>query len=91
MKSTIYNMYLFRNIFSRKSKDPTKLPDQASAPGWKLFGKVPPKQTAQKDASRISEEYQAKVKICQQSPTRTRKRDIEVLSTTALILENRPM
>ncbi|XP_064629888.1 TBC1 domain family member 14-like isoform X2 [Lineus longissimus] len=80
-----------KNIFSRKSKDAAKLPDQASAPGWKLFGKIPPKQTAEKDARKISEEYQAKVKICQQSPTRTRKRDIEVLSTTALILENRPM
>ena len=75
---------LCRSLFSRKAKETT---DNA---GWKLFGRVPPKNAPQKEPSKIQEEYQAKLKEDQLVASRAKKSDVEVLSTTALILENRP-
>lgn len=59
--------------------------------GWKLFGRIPPKLTPPKHPNQISAEYKAKQQASQLVATRAKKQDIEVLSTTALILENRPM
>ncbi len=75
-----------RSLFSRKGKETS---DNA---GWKLFGRVPPKSAPQptKDPNRIQEEYAARLRETQLAVTRAKKSDVEVLSTTALILENRP-
>ena len=80
----MYNFSACRSLFSRKAKETT---DNA---GWKLFGRVPPKNAPQKEQSKIQEEYQAKLKEDQLVASRAKKSDVEVLSTTALILENRP-
>ncbi|XP_071317972.1 TBC1 domain family member 12-like isoform X2 [Trachinotus anak] len=63
-----------------------------SVPGWKLFGKVPPRQSPSKHTRTIQQEFEAR-----SSPTHhaagqqsRRKVDFEPLSTTALILEHRP-
>ncbi|XP_064601801.1 TBC1 domain family member 12-like isoform X2 [Liolophura sinensis] len=78
------------NLFSRKPKDVNAA--YQSAPGWKLFGRIPPKESEKKDANQVLEDYQAKQKTnTTENYGRTKKQDIEVLSTTALILENRPM
>ncbi|XP_062592371.1 TBC1 domain family member 12-like [Saccostrea cucullata] len=74
--------FLSRGLFSRKSKEEEE--DQ----GWKLFGRVPPKQGVVKPPQQISNEYQQRNAL--QNPNRTKKSDVEVMSTTALILENRP-
>lgn len=71
-----------RGLFSRKSKEEEE--DQ----GWKLFGRVPPKQGVTKPPQQISQEYQQRATL--QNNNRPKKSDIEVMSTTALILENRP-
>lgn len=47
-----------RSLFSRKTKDPVDTSD--SAPGWKLFGRVPPKHTPQKDPDEIKKEYEVR-------------------------------
>ncbi|XP_045190087.1 TBC1 domain family member 12-like [Mercenaria mercenaria] len=79
--------FLSRGIFSRKSKDGSDSEDQ----GWKLFGKIPPKHVSSKNPDQIQNEYKAKHREEQQATNRSKKEDIEVMSTTALILENRPM
>ncbi|XP_044155894.1 TBC1 domain family member 12 isoform X1 [Bufo gargarizans] len=102
--------FFSRNFFSKRSKD-LKSPT-ASAPGWKLFGKVPPRENAQKDCKILQQddssgglssvstpnllntgEYETRTgrtcKALTQS-TRRKKFEIEPLSTTALILEDRP-
>lgn len=102
--------FFTRNFFSKRSKD-LKSPS-ASAPGWKLFGKVPPRENAQKDCKILQQddssgslssvstpnllntgEYEARTgrtcKVPTQS-TRRKKFELEPLSTTALILEDRP-
>uniref|UniRef100_A0A8C2EEM8 TBC1 domain family, member 12b n=1 Tax=Cyprinus carpio TaxID=7962 RepID=A0A8C2EEM8_CYPCA len=69
-----------RNLFSRKQRE------AQSAPGWKLFGKVPLRESPPKDSKTIQQEYEAKV-----SKSGQRKNlEFEPLSTTALILEDRP-
>ncbi|XP_033756620.1 TBC1 domain family member 14-like [Pecten maximus] len=79
--------FLSRNIFSRKPKE---LESESEQQGWKLFGRVTPKQVPVKDPQQISLEY--KQRDCLNSSGKTvKKQDIEVMSTTALILENRPM
>ncbi|CAH2322087.1 nucleolar complex 3 homolog [Pelobates cultripes] len=83
--------FFTRNFFSKKSKEP-KAP-ALSAPGWKLFGKVPPRENVQKDSKIIQQEYEARVgRTCKGSgqTTRRKKFEFEPLSTTALILEDRP-
>ncbi|XP_063817724.1 TBC1 domain family member 12 [Pseudophryne corroboree] len=102
--------FFSRNFFSKRSKD-QKSPS-LSAPGWKLFGKVPPRENTLKDCKMIQQddssgslssvstpnllnagEYEARTgrtcKIPTQS-TRRKKCEFEPLSTTALILEDRP-
>lgn len=84
----------FRNIFSRKSsKDATVEAEettQQNTLGWKLFGRVPLKQVPTKDPQVILSEYQAKQREISAVEQNRSKKDIEVMSTTALILENRP-
>ncbi|XP_018544124.1 TBC1 domain family member 12 isoform X2 [Lates calcarifer] len=73
--------------FSRKQRSVSHC-----VPGWKLFGKVPPRQSPSKQAQVIQQEFEAR-----SSPTHhatgqqsRRKVEFEPLSTTALILEDRP-
>ncbi|XP_058649596.1 TBC1 domain family member 12 isoform X3 [Onychostoma macrolepis] len=97
-----------RSLFSRKQRE------AQSAPGWKLFGKVPLRESPPKDCKTIQQEgnpgnltsvstpnllssgeYEAKVSKPGQSPslpTQSRRKNLEFepLSTTALILEDRP-
>ncbi|XP_026171165.1 TBC1 domain family member 12-like isoform X1 [Mastacembelus armatus] len=83
-----------------------------SVPGWKLFGKVPPRQSPSKQAQIIQQstavslcspdlqdpgEFEARQVTAHSSPTHhaseqqsRRKVEFEPLSTTALILEDRP-
>ncbi|XP_070782985.1 TBC1 domain family member 12-like [Enoplosus armatus] len=68
-----------------------------SVAGWKLFGKVPPKQSPSKQARIIQQEFEARQVAARSSPTHhavgqqsRRKMEFEPLSTTALILEDRP-
>ncbi|XP_062927759.1 TBC1 domain family member 12 isoform X2 [Mobula hypostoma] len=83
--------YISRNFFNKKMKEP--IPSTFSAPGWKLFGKIPPRENSQKDAKTIQQEYEARIgrmnKTSLQSGRR-RNLEFEPLSTTALILEDRP-
>ncbi|XP_038550728.1 TBC1 domain family member 12-like [Micropterus salmoides] len=69
-----------------------------SVAGWKLFGKVPPKQSPSKQARIIQQEFEARQVAARSSPTHNpaaqqskRKVEFEPLSTTALILEDRPL
>ena len=79
-------------MFSRKPKETTtEEAGNQSAPGWKLFGRVPPKEVPQKDPSLICEEYKVKAAhVAPPSGAVVKKSDVEVSSTTALILEQRP-
>jgi len=67
--------------------------------GWKLFGKVPPKQTPEKQPAEILQDYKARIQTSQisQVPAVTSgaaevkvRADNDVPSTTALILQRRP-
>ncbi|XP_053164145.1 TBC1 domain family member 12 isoform X2 [Hemicordylus capensis] len=83
--------FFTRNFFTKRTKE--LKPAVHSAPGWKLFGKVPPKENLQKDSKIIQQEYEARTgKVCKLAPQATRRRhfEFEPLSTTALILEDRP-
>ncbi|CAL8309874.1 unnamed protein product [Boreogadus saida] len=85
--------YFGRGLFSRKPR-----PSSQSAPGWKLFGKVPLKESPTKNPRTIQQEYEVRQGRASagSSPTqhamgRSRKNlEFEPLSTTALILEDRP-
>lgn len=77
--------FLARNLFSRKAKEGEDDAEQ----GWKLFGRIPPKQAPDKDPQQITQEFQHKIRSIT-TPKNSKKGDIEVMSTTALILENRP-
>ncbi|KAJ7987724.1 hypothetical protein DPEC_G00329460 [Dallia pectoralis] len=111
--------YFGRSLFSKKQREP-KGPSQ-NAPGWKLFGKVPARDSPPKDPRTIQQEsipgcltsvstpnllntgeYESRVgkaghgaTSAGTSPTqpqqaRRKNLEFEPLSTTALILENRP-
>uniref|UniRef100_A0A673FXK7 TBC1 domain family member 12-like n=1 Tax=Sinocyclocheilus rhinocerous TaxID=307959 RepID=A0A673FXK7_9TELE len=78
-----------RSLFSRKQRE------AQSAPGWKLFGKVPLRESPPKDSKTIQQEYEARASKSDQSPSlpaqgRRKNLEFEPLSTTALILEDRP-
>ncbi|KAM9827244.1 TBC1 domain family member 14 [Neosynchiropus ocellatus] len=83
-----------RNLFSRRVKESPSLGQRD--PGWKLFGKVPPREGPVKDAKRIQKEYETKSgRVGPGNPMSPRQGvrknlDFEPLSTTALILEDRP-
>ncbi|XP_067408945.1 TBC1 domain family member 12 isoform X2 [Emydura macquarii macquarii] len=102
--------FITRNFFTKRSKE--LKPALHSAPGWKLFGKVPPRENFQKDSKIIQQddssgsvasvstlnvlntgEYEARTgRTCKPPPQSTRRKNFEFepLSTTALILEDRP-
>lgn len=90
--------FFTRSLFSRKSKEPKA--SSHNATGWRLFGKTaaredaPPTDpdstspTQQEDKGKDSD-----VSMCPQLPSATGRRknlEFEPLSTTALILEDRP-
>ncbi|XP_026078904.1 TBC1 domain family member 12-like isoform X2 [Carassius auratus] len=95
---------LNRSLFPRKQRE------AQSAPGWKLFGKVPLRESPPKDSKTIQQEsnpgnltsvstpnllssgeYEARVSRPDQVAQGRRKNlEFEPLSTTALILEDRP-
>uniref|UniRef100_A0AAY4C2I9 Rab-GAP TBC domain-containing protein n=1 Tax=Denticeps clupeoides TaxID=299321 RepID=A0AAY4C2I9_9TELE len=82
-----------RSLFSWKPKEPK--PAAPSAPGWKLFGKIPLRDNPPKDSRTIQQEFEAKAgpvtgPHLQSQPVRRKNLEFEPLSTTALILENRP-
>ncbi|TDG99919.1 hypothetical protein EPR50_G00199410 [Perca flavescens] len=83
-----------RSLFARKVKD--SRPVEQRDPGWKLFGKVPLREGPIKDPKRIQKEYETKSgRAGPGNPTSPRHSvrknlDFEPLSTTALILEDRP-
>ncbi|XP_041645184.1 TBC1 domain family member 12 [Cheilinus undulatus] len=90
--------FFTRSLFSRKPKEPKALPHNAS--GWRLFSKTAAKEGDQtKDpASPVSTEQEEQerdfgVSSCPQLPLAAGRRknlEFEPLSTTALILEDRP-
>ncbi|KAM8806138.1 TBC1 domain family member 12 isoform 1-T1 [Eudromia elegans] len=102
--------FFSRNFFTKRTKE--LKPAVQSAPGWKLFGKVPPRENLQKDSKIIQQddssdslasisalsllnpgEYEARTgRMCKPPPPSARRKNIEFepLSTTALILEDRP-
>ncbi|XP_028424552.1 TBC1 domain family member 12 isoform X2 [Perca flavescens] len=66
-----------------------------SVPGWKLFGKVPPKQSPSRQPRIIQQEFEARQVAARCSPTHNAagqqsRSKAEPLSTTALILQDRP-
>ncbi|KAK5848637.1 hypothetical protein PBY51_006234 [Eleginops maclovinus] len=83
-----------RSLFARRVKD--SRPVEQKDPGWKLFGKVPLREGPIKDPKRIQKEYETKSgRAGPGNPTSPRhgvrkNLDFEPLSTTALILEDRP-
>ncbi|XP_046709776.1 TBC1 domain family member 12 isoform X1 [Silurus meridionalis] len=104
-RRTLLACVFVRGLFSRKQKEST------SAPGWKLFGKVPLRESPPKDCKTIQQEnnpgsltsvstpnllstgeYEAKAANSPSQPSQGRRKNLEFepLSTTALILEDRP-
>ncbi|EHH64897.1 hypothetical protein EGM_18227 [Macaca fascicularis] len=80
-----------RNLFPKRTKELKSVVH--SAPGWKLFGKVPPRENLQKTSRIIQQEYEARTgRTCKPPPQSSRRKNFEFepLSTTALILEDRP-
>ncbi|XP_024060296.1 TBC1 domain family member 14 [Terrapene carolina triunguis] len=86
-----FTSFFARNLFTRKQN--TRLEKQNDL-GWKLFGKVPLRDNSQKDPKRIQKEYEEKTGRAHKplSPKQNVRKnlDFEPLSTTALILEDRP-
>uniref|UniRef100_A0A4W5MWW5 TBC1 domain family, member 12b n=1 Tax=Hucho hucho TaxID=62062 RepID=A0A4W5MWW5_9TELE len=88
--------YFGRGLFSKKHIEPKGL--SQNVPGWKLFGKVAARESPPKDSRTIQQEYEARAGKAGSggtSPTqpqhgRRKNLDFEPLSTTALILEDRP-
>ncbi|KAK1175250.1 TBC1 domain family member 14-like isoform X1 [Acipenser oxyrinchus oxyrinchus] len=83
--------FFTRSLFAKKSKDTRPL--EQSEPGWKLFGKVPLRDGLNKDPKKIQKEYEERTGRPHSSPSKQSVRknlDCEPLSTTALILEDRP-
>ncbi|XP_036020592.1 TBC1 domain family member 14 isoform X2 [Mus musculus] len=86
-----FSHFFTRNLLARKQN--ARLDRQRDL-GWKLFGKVPLRETAQKDSKKTQKEYEDKAGRPSRPPSpkqNVRKNlDFEPLSTTALILEDRP-
>ncbi|XP_043400623.1 TBC1 domain family member 14 isoform X4 [Chelonia mydas] len=84
-----FTSFFARNLFTRN----TRLEKQNDL-GWKLFGKVPLRENSQKEPKRIQKEYEEKTGRAHKplSPKQNVRKnlDFEPLSTTALILEDRP-
>uniref|UniRef100_A0A673T4Z7 TBC1 domain family member 12 n=2 Tax=Suricata suricatta TaxID=37032 RepID=A0A673T4Z7_SURSU len=83
--------FFARNLFPKRTKELKSVVH--SAPGWKLFGKVPPRENLQKTSKIIQQEYEARTGRTCKPPLQSSRRknfEFEPLSTTALILEDRP-
>ncbi|XP_064125634.1 TBC1 domain family member 12 isoform X1 [Loxodonta africana] len=83
--------FFARNLFPKRTKELKSVAH--SAPGWKLFGKVPPRENLQKTSKIIQQEYEARTGRTCKPPLQSSSRknfEFEPLSTTALILEDRP-
>ena len=87
-----------RSLFSTKPKEAPQSSTETSGQtvlGWKLFGKVPLKQAPDKNPTEISLEYKAKAHHKSVSSDlalpQVKRSEKEVPSTTALILEQRPV
>ncbi|KAL1787192.1 TBC1 domain family member 12 isoform X1 [Sigmodon hispidus] len=83
--------FFARNLFPKRTKEIKSVVH--SAPGWKLFGKVPPRENLQKTSKIIQQEYEARTgRTCKVPPQSSGRKsfEFEPLSTTALILEDRP-
>ncbi|XP_063779819.1 TBC1 domain family member 14 isoform X2 [Pseudophryne corroboree] len=80
-----------RNIFARKKSVQVK---EQNDLGWKLFGKVPPRESQRSNVQKVQKEYEERIGCTSKSPSpkqNVRKNLVfEPLSTTALILEDRP-
>ncbi|XP_037335609.2 TBC1 domain family member 14 isoform X2 [Pungitius pungitius] len=83
-----------RSLFARRVRD--SHPAEQRDPGWKLFGKIPPREGPIKDPKRIQKEYETKSgragpgNLTSPRHGIRKNLDFEPLSTTALILEDRP-
>uniref|UniRef100_A0A4W5JN43 Rab-GAP TBC domain-containing protein n=1 Tax=Hucho hucho TaxID=62062 RepID=A0A4W5JN43_9TELE len=91
----IYRSLSSRNLFSRKPKEPK--PPSQNAPGWRLFGKVPQRENTTKDPKDSFTIQQVSITLYRTQPqpvqlsaARRKNLEFEPLSTTALILEDRP-
>ncbi|XP_036902093.1 TBC1 domain family member 14 isoform X2 [Sturnira hondurensis] len=86
-----FGNFFNRNLLARKQNAG---PDKQNDLGWKLFGKVPLRENAQKESKKTHKEYEDKAGPPHKPPSpkqNVRKNlDFEPLSTTALILEDRP-
>ncbi|KAM7113078.1 TBC1 domain family member 14 isoform 2-T2 [Ciconia maguari] len=86
-----FTNFFARNLFTRKQS--ARFEKQNDV-GWKLFGKVPLRENSQKDPKKIQKEYEEKTGRAHRplSPKQNVRKnlDFEPLSTTALILEDRP-
>uniref|UniRef100_A0A8D2H237 TBC1 domain family member 14 n=1 Tax=Urocitellus parryii TaxID=9999 RepID=A0A8D2H237_UROPR len=86
-----FSSFFTRNLLARKQN--ARL-DKQNDSGWKLFGKVPLRENAQREPKRMQKEYEDKAGRPSRPPSprqNVRKNlDFEPLSTTALILEDRP-
>ncbi|KAM6073356.1 TBC1 domain family member 14 isoform 2-T2 [Theristicus caerulescens] len=86
-----FTNFFARNLFTRKQS--ARFEKQNDL-GWKLFGKVPLRENLQKDPKKIQKEYEEKTGRAHRplSPKQNVRKnlDFEPLSTTALILEDRP-
>ncbi|XP_071412946.1 TBC1 domain family member 14 isoform X1 [Pithys albifrons albifrons] len=86
-----FTNFFARNLFTRKPSARFEKPNDV---GWKLFGKVPLRENSQKDPKKIHKEYEEKTGRAHRplSPKQNVRKnlDFEPLSTTALILEDRP-
>ncbi|MBN3277125.1 TBC14 protein, partial [Polyodon spathula] len=83
--------FFTRSLFAKKCKDTRPL--EQNEPGWKLFGKVPLRDGLNKDPKKIQKECEERPGRPHSSPSKQSVRknlDFEPLSTTALILEDRP-
>ncbi|XP_019381758.1 PREDICTED: TBC1 domain family member 14 isoform X4 [Gavialis gangeticus] len=80
-----------RNLFARKQN--ARLEKQNDL-GWKFFGKTPVGENSQKNPKKIQKEYEEKAgrphKPLSPKQNVRKNLDFEPLSTTALILEDRP-
>ncbi|KAM6915911.1 TBC1 domain family member 12 [Xenentodon cancila] len=86
--------FFTRSLFSRKSKEPKAASHNAS--GWRLFGKTGARECDESrdpSSTQQEEEKDSGVSSCPQRPSSAGRRknlEFEPLSTTALILEDRP-
>ncbi|XP_044152027.1 TBC1 domain family member 14 isoform X2 [Bufo gargarizans] len=80
-----------RGIFARRKSVQVEKQNEI---GWKLFGKVPPREIPPSYSGKVPKEYEDRIGQASKSPSpkqNVRKSLVfEPLSTTALILEDRP-